>query len=55
MLVCLICGGFDLDQLVNVLLASFLYGRITVFPFVMKKYLVWRYLETMQISSFFIR
>ena len=60
MLVCLICGGFDLDHLVNVLLARFAYGKVTVFPFVIRKDLVWRYLETMrryletmQISCFF--
>ena len=54
MLVCLMCGGFDLDSLVNILLARFLYGKVTVFPFVIKKYLVWKYLETMEISCFFI-
>ena len=53
MLVCLICGGLDLDHLVNVLLARFVYGKVTVFPFVIRKDLVWRYLETMQISCFF--
>ena len=54
MLVCLMYGGFDLDSLVNILLARFLYGKVTVFPFVIKKYLVWKYLETMEISCFFI-
>ena len=37
MLMCLITGALDLDHLVKVLLARFLYGKVTVFPFVIKK------------------
>lgn len=51
-LTCLLVGEANLDYLVKVVYAGFLHCKVTVFPFVINKYLAGRYFETVQISFF---
>ena len=44
---CLILGIIDLDHLLKVRSDGFLLGKVTILPFVMKKYPIERYFETL--------
>lgn len=47
---CLNPGDVNIDPLVKVVSARFLDYKVTTFPFVIIKYLMGRYFETMQIA-----
>ena len=47
---CLNSGDVNIDHLVQVVSARFLDYKVTTFPFVIVKYLVGRYFETMQVA-----
>jgi len=53
-LVCPIPEDIDLDHLMKVSLVSgrFLHCKVIIFLFIISKYLVWRYFETMLIVGF---
>ena len=41
---------YPLDKVVSI---RFIHGKVTFFPFVINKYFVWRYLETINRNLFF--
>lgn len=45
-------GGVNVDHLVNVVSATFFHYKATIFPFIINKYLIGRYFETMQMPCF---
>lgn len=53
MSICLIPGDVNFDHVVKVVAARFLHCKVIVFPSVINKCLVGRYLETVSVSCYY--